>query len=510
MEVQYAKKDDGVKDCLYPEQFLKFITFLSKSLLDENTIKEFNRKKIPLSDTLLTNLIFVWDSLIRIDVNCAKFFELLQPIPPAEWILSLPMVFFSVFNPCHFHVVYQLLFRFINLALHRVENKEEQLNKKIPRWKLKQIFTGLASFGIVAERLFAYLEGVVEWERNIKHFIQNYHRMLLYTILSLDEDCKKTIAEIPQIWLLFSHSLETYSSKITVVGELMTVFENILEPWMYELENVAPFHDNPAFPIAVDSFMKLLSPTGPVMKKSKVPESTLPVLARLCGVSVDFATKLREIVSFKMITNLRDKTVELADLALLLWRILEQADDTLVEHIVLASETSLRETMAVVLLSTAYEDAMPNDRDSKMFHGCRLFTVLVEKSEQLASNGRNKLKNAFNELIHEEGALDGLDTSLSFIIQWASTRKRVGFKSSENYIADLFRSSGFNLNRGVPPQFKRQVDEIRMQLQMLTPQCSDINKIVSSVNKLLNTFSRFDKRFTKKIEKLRKKYHFPA
>ena len=319
MEVQYAKKDDGVKDCLYPEQFLKFITFLSKSLLDENTIKEFNRKKIPLSDTLLTNLIFVWDSLIRIDVNCAKFFELLQPIPPAEWILSLPMVFFSVFNPCHFHVVYQLLFRFINLALLKMENKEEQLNKKIPQWKLKQIFTGLASFGIVAERLFAYLE---EGERNIKHFILYYQGMLLSSVLFLDEDRKKAIAEIPQMWLLFSHSLETYSSTISVINETMTIFEKLLEPWIYELDNVSPFDDNPAFRIAVDSLIKLLSPTGPIMKKSKVPEYTPTVLARLCAVSVDFKAKLREIISFKMIMILRNETLKSGDLAQLLWRIL--------------------------------------------------------------------------------------------------------------------------------------------------------------------------------------------
>ena len=162
----------------------------------------------------------------------------------------------------------------------------------------------------------------------------------------------------------------------------------------------------------------------------------------------------------------------------------------------------------MVNMSMDFENSMTKDRDYKIFHSCRLLTVLIEKSEQLASNGRNKLKNAFNELNHQDGAFVGLEMSLSIIMRWVSTRKRVGVKTQDNYIDDIFGGFGLNLNRF--PQIKQHIDEVRMQLQTLTPQCSDINKIFSVVNKLFHALSRFDKRFTKKIEKLRKTHNFPA
>ena len=516
-------------EAVYPDCYLDFMAYLSREVVNQVTLREINQKKIMFANNLIRKFMQILMTIVESEDQREQFFKKLQPLNHVELLLSLPMVYFTVQDPSHCTFIYLGMFRVVFFGLRNTEDLDQHLNEKIPQEKLKGLLTGLASFGIVANRLFTALKDVTlasELESEINHFIRFFHLILMRIILGLKKENKIMAANIPQLWLLLVDSIEKYHSKPSILSELMGTFENLLEPWLYNLDNTstdAVFSQEPLCSMIISSVAKMFSNIERIKKKGIKPTSTIAVAARLFSVSNKFTAKFCELVSADVFHLIHEgPNFLMAHICQFYWQIFEHVSDEMIERILLKKNDEdlwvMEDFLSMAGAAMYWTNNVTQDQDYKVFHGCLLITTLIEKAEELASKGRSSVKSALIELFQDEDAMPTLKFTLDGFINWAGTRQRGVYNreaSSGDYLSHVFSSmTGMDFNVETPSNLNDVLNghlgndmSTQFSLRLGASQCFEPNKILTIVNKLLTLWGKFEPRLQKPIKQLRKKYN---
>ena len=498
-----------------PDSLMDLFVFLSKCIMDEAVIEKFNQRKVPFSDILLDHLTLIWLSIIKCSDRTKLFFEKLKPMNKLEWTLSLPVVYFTMINPRVYPETLVAVFRVVYWFRDEVDEVEQLLNKNMSKAKLKRILTNLASYGIIADRLFVTMNDA-SIDPNpmceIKQFVRFFHVVLLRNIFSLNNENKIMVTNIPQIWLFFINSIEKYHSKPSYLNDLMETFGKLLEPWFYNLDGVQNQLVSAREPLSsmiATAIEKLFRPIERISRKGVQPDAAMAVVCGLFAVSPALVGKFCDIVPVQTFDVLRKPSSdEMGELAHFYWRILDQADDKLIENMLLSkSEHTYKpfeEMMAYAIMAMTWRHTVIPSRDYKLFHGCRLMTVLLEKAQELSSRGKESLKKSLNKLFHQEGSMANVKSTLNGIVKWTIKRQNDAKSSLSEMdsILNYVRTNGGELT-------PERIAQFTVIYKAHHAQCSDPEKIASVVNHLLDVWGKFDPRLPNIIERIRKKLNFP-